>query len=60
MKKAIGYMCGTDFNTELPSGGPAVVYPTIKVLKANADCWKECGIVKVKINWDKVIKKAKI
>ena len=42
------YIDGTDLECEL--GGTAVnFYPTLEELKEHKPCWKECGVVKVKL-----------
>lgn len=46
-----GYMCGVDYQCELePDQRDGVpIYSTVEHLKSLRTCWKECGIVKVKI-----------
>ncbi len=59
MKKdyKVGYMDKTDYDWELSeASGGNVIYPSIKDLKAHRECYKECGIVRVKVFFDKVIK----
>lgn len=46
----VGYMCTIDFECELGRAkGGNVIYPSIEDLKANHDCWEECGIVEVEV-----------
>jgi hypothetical protein len=47
----VGYMCGTDFTLDLcdDNAQHVEVYGSIAALKAEKDCWKECGIVKLRI-----------
>ena len=55
MKKPLGYICGTD-PTDISLGATDVrIYPTLKALKKDRECWRECGILSVQI--DKVIVK---
>lgn len=50
MKHKIGYMCGVDFQHELGEAlGDTPVYSSIEELKREKRCWKQCGIVEVKI-----------
>jgi hypothetical protein len=44
-------MCATDWNHELfeTPNGPEI-YKSIKALKADRECWRECGIVQVEID----------
>lgn len=42
-----GYLCGGDHG-DLSLGAIAVViFSSIKALKANRTCWRECGIVEI-------------
>lgn len=48
------YICGVDWQHELgevTDFTPA--YSTIKDLKRQRDCWKNCGIVRLKVSLDK-------
>ena len=48
----IGYMCAVDFECELGAAlGGNTVYPSIEDLKKNHECWEECGIVEVKVQF---------
>lgn len=51
-KKLKAYICTTDFhhdfdesNADLPE-----FFSTLKSLKKNRTCWKECGIVQVQVS----------
>lgn len=57
MDTIVGYMCGTDFDTELPMGQDARIYGTLAGLKRQAKCWRGCGIVKVEVKLKRVILK---
>lgn len=51
------YMCATDFRLEWVLDDRArcpEMYKTIKGLKKDRKCWKECGIVEVKLVKTKV------
>ncbi len=54
-----GYMCKTDFDYEL---GEAMygtkIYPSEEDLRRNYSCVEECGIVKVKVIFQKTIQKS--
>jgi hypothetical protein len=51
-----GYMCGVDFQHELGEASDGnIIYPSVNNLKQNKPCWKECGIVKVKITLEEWI-----
>lgn len=53
-RSAKAYMCATDFDIELPWNKTAefpVLYRTIKALKKDRNCWRECGIVEVKVSF---------
>ena len=57
-KPRYGFMCQIDFHHELGEAYPYTeIYPSIKTLKEQRDCVKECGIYKVKIVIEKVIQK---
>jgi len=45
------YMCGTSWAFELDpdNGGPIRVFSSIEALKADSECWKECGIVRIEM-----------
>lgn len=44
-EKPLGYICGNAVS-DIPAND-VVIYETIKALKAERECWKECGIVEV-------------
>ena len=49
MSKVVGYICGED-QTDISLGATdVVIYPTVEALKKKRTCWKECGIVEVKL-----------
>jgi hypothetical protein len=51
-----GYMDKITFEYELESDTfGSMVYPTINSLKADNICWKDCGIVKVRMTLEEVI-----
>lgn len=52
------YLCGVDWIYEM-GNTTSVLYPSVRALKQNARCWKECGIVEVTVSKAKVIKKGK-
>ena len=56
MKKAKAYMCATDFDIELPWNKTAEfpeLYRTIKALKKDRSCWRECGIIEVQVLFER-------
>ena len=51
-----GYICKIDWDWELGEAlGGSKIYPNIDDLKENHLCWKDCGIVKVKVSFEEVI-----
>lgn len=48
----IGYMDKTDWECEIgmASGGVGI-YPSVEDLISRANCWKSCGVVKVKVSF---------
>ena len=46
--KTYGYICGTTMLYEL-GNTDVTIYPTIKSLKDEHKCWKECGIAKIAV-----------
>ena len=49
MNKKTGFMCGTDFDTEI-EGFDAYIFATEDLLKKKRyPCWQKCGIVKVSV-----------
>ena len=57
-KPRYGYMCQVDFDHELGEAYPFTeVYPSIKTLKEQRKCVKDCGIYKVKVEVVKVVQK---
>jgi len=55
-----GFMCLTDWQWELGEAlGGNMVYPDLKDLKKHRVCVEDCGIVRVKIVLDKVIRDRK-
>lgn len=60
MKKEprFGYMCKVDFDWELGEAlGGSTIYPNLKDFKEHVKCHDHCGIVKVRITEEKVVKK---
>lgn len=56
--KIKAYICGTDWNTDLPLGAQDVqLYTDLKKFKASRTCYKECGIVEVEVEFKKRIMK---
>lgn len=54
--EVVGYMCKTDFVWELGgAAGGNVVYPSVRDLKRQRPCTKECGIVEVRVRLAKII-----
>jgi len=52
----IGYMCMIDYECELGIAlGGNRVFPSLKDLKQSHPSWEECGIVEVKILYNKTI-----
>lgn len=51
----IGYMCGVDFQHEMdPHINEGIkVYNSIETLKELRTCWKQCGIIKVRVTLEK-------
>jgi hypothetical protein len=49
MKAKKLYVCGTawDWERDTTNGGQLEFYNTVKALKAERKCWKECGIIEV-------------
>ena len=46
------YICGIDWQQELENASHEVkFYATPETLKAKKPCWKECGIVEVRVNF---------
>ena len=52
-----GYMCGINWQHEVGEGNArgVTIFRSVKELKEDHSCWKECGIVRVKISLDKWI-----
>lgn len=71
MKTKIGFMCETSFHHHMGKGKKGehpdpkgvIVYPTVRDLRAGRKCVRgdsdeSCGIIRVKVVLDKVIKKS--
>lgn len=44
------FMCGVDWQHHIGhDAGGTSLWPTIKALKAEAKCWRQCGIVEVEV-----------
>lgn len=54
-----GYMCKTDYLFFMSSRGPPAteIYNSLEEMKRVSDCWDECGIVKVKLEYVEQIEK---
>ena len=50
------YLCGVDWQHELAAIG-GKVWPSVKSLKKDCKCWKQCGIVKLNVTLDKWVSK---
>jgi hypothetical protein len=51
-----GYMCEIDWTWELGEAkGGTTIYPSIKDLKEEHPVWANCGIVKVRIEFEETI-----
>ena len=47
----LGYMCMIDWDHELRGASDgARVYPSLDDLKADHECWRECGVVEVRVS----------
>lgn len=56
-KKLYGYICGTD-TTDIWLGANDVrIYSSIKDLKKERTCWKECGIYRIPLDSLKLVVK---
>lgn len=56
----VGYMDKVDFDYEIGNAkGGNKVFPSIKDLKENKPCTKECGIVEVEIRLRRVVEKGR-
>jgi hypothetical protein len=48
------YTCGVDWQHEIGEAsdleGSMPFYSSIELLKKNRPCWKECGIIELKVN----------
>ena len=55
------YMCGTAFAWDLCDDNAhyTELYGSISALKRNKTCFNECGIVKVTVTKEKVVKRGK-
>ena len=51
MKKLTAYICETDYNHEFDPDNADLpqFYSTVKSLKKDRSCWRECGIVEVEV-----------
>ena len=59
-KKLKAYMCGTS-TTDLHFEKPSVeLYSSIKALKKERKCWRECGILELDLSKAKLIFKGKM
>lgn len=57
-----GYLCGVDFRWDLcdDNAYPVELYGSIKAIKHNKECIKECGIVKVTVTLEEWVENGKI
>lgn len=55
------YACAVDWQHEIKEcsdlNGKVPLYYTIKDLKKNRNCWKQCGIVEIELNLKRWVKK---
>jgi hypothetical protein len=51
------YVCGTDWNHEVGEVSDVQMYASVAMLKKEKACWKECGIVELKVTESKWIVK---
>lgn len=59
-KEYVGYVCKTDWDYHFPDDYNGVtVYFSEKSIKDHRKCVKYCGIVKVKVSFEEVIKPRK-
>ena len=47
------YVCGVDYQHEIGETCDVVLYASVEDLKAKRTCWKQCGIVELKIQINK-------
>ncbi len=53
MKSVDIYICGVDWQHEIgAAAGKMDYYNSVEELKRHKKCWKECGIVKLKVSLD--------
>jgi len=51
-----GFMCMIDFEDELyRAAGGTPIYASVEELKEKHDCWKQCGIVAVRVELVEVV-----
>jgi len=50
MRKLYGYICGTDDRDVSLGARDVILYPSVRVLKKERDCWRECGIYRVNLS----------
>lgn len=52
------FMCKADFEHELgEAAGGNTIFPSLEDAKANLKCWKQCGIVEVKVEFVKTVER---
>lgn len=49
------YVCGVDWQHEVGEASDVRMYASIKKLKQERSCWKECGIVELEVSLGKWI-----
>lgn len=62
-KPVHGYICGTDWDTEIPWAPTVdlpIVYRSQAALKRERSCWRECGIVEVKVSYVRTVRKPRM
>lgn len=63
MNKFVAYMCGTDWDTEIPMANRYMAktmpefYKSQAALKRDRRCWRECGIYEVEVKFKRVVRK---
>lgn len=50
MKVKNYYMCGIEYEHEWEDCDDIPLYPSVDHLKATRGCWKQCGIVEVRVS----------
>jgi hypothetical protein len=52
----MGYMCLTDWRHEIGHNyNGNIIYPSLKALKEQRSCWKQCGVVEVTVEAVRIV-----